>query len=151
MKNTGQAVTLVTLGLAAFAVDRGLKALALSGVTLGPVDGGLRFELFPNPAIAFSIYVPASVSTALIPAVVVIFIWLGWRWRQRGDLTRAAVTAVIVAAAFSNYLDRLRHGYVVDYVSLGNWFPVFNLSDVVIVAGLVLLGVAGRKKERSEI
>lgn len=151
MKDTRRAIGLVVIGLGSFVVDRGLKALAIGGVTFGPADGGLRFELFPNPAIAFSISFPASASLVLIPVVLLIFVWLGLRWWRRGDLIRAAVTVMIVTAAFSNYLDRLGHGYVVDYVSLGNWFPVFNVSDAVIVAGLVLLATVGKEKKRLEI
>ncbi len=39
--------------------------------------------------------------------------------------------------AAGNLLDILRHGYVVDFIDLG-WWPVFNLADVAILAGLLL-------------
>ena len=35
----------------------------------------------------------------------------------------------------SNLLDILRRRYVIDFIDLG-WWPVFNLADVAIVAGL---------------
>jgi signal peptidase II len=135
------------LGVGSFVLDRGLKALALAGQTFGPTDGGVRFELFPNPDIGFSLRFPAAASLAVIPLVVFVFVWLGWRWWRRGGAIRSAATMVIVTSAVSNYLDRIRHGYVVDYVSLGTWFPVFNLSDLMIVAGLVLLGVVARNRK----
>jgi signal peptidase II len=36
-----------------------------------------------------------------------------------------------------NLLDVLRHRHVVDFIDLG-WWPVFNVADVGIVAGLAL-------------
>lgn len=135
---------LIACGLASFIVDRGLKYLALSGVTLGPQYGGFRFELLPNPAIAFSIAVPRVVSMVVIPLAMAAFVFVGVRFARRHDLIRATAAAVVVTGSFSNYLDRIQHGYVVDYLSLGNWFPVFNLSDAVIVGALVLLVIRRR-------
>jgi signal peptidase II len=48
---------------------------------------------------------------------------------------------MVLGGITSNLLDRLRRGGVIDVVDLGVW-PVFNLADVAIVAG-VLLTAAG--------
>jgi signal peptidase II len=37
-----------------------------------------------------------------------------------------------------NLLDRLVHGYVVDFVDIGFW-PIFNLADLSIVSGVTIL------------
>ena len=134
-------ITLVVIAIAGFVADRFLKYLALHEVTFGPPSGGIRFELFPNPDIAFSLAVPSAWTLWLIPPVLLVFVWLGVRWYRRKDITRAAAAFLVVVASTSNYLDRIQHGYVVDYISFGEWFPVFNLSDVLIVIGLVLLVV----------
>jgi signal peptidase II len=42
-----------------------------------------------------------------------------------------------LGGAAGNLLDILRSRYVVDFIDL-RWWPVFNLADVAIVAGLVL-------------
>jgi signal peptidase II len=42
-----------------------------------------------------------------------------------------------VGGAAGNLYDILRRRHVVDFIDLG-WWPVFNLADVAIVAGLVL-------------
>lgn len=147
MRFRGFAVLLV-LEVAAFAVDRALKFLAFHGFTLGPVSGGIRFELLPNPAIAFSIFFPSRLAIWLIPAVLVALLSVAVRfWHQR-DLVRGAALIAIVIASISNYLDRLQHGFVIDYVSLGNWFPVFNLSDVMIVGALALFIAAPNANPR---
>lgn len=139
MKKTSIAVAVLGLGVVCFIIDRILKYLALNGTTFGPVNGGVRFELFQNPAIAFSISFPKALSLAVIPVVCILFVYFAVRLYRARDLTRAALLIVAVMGAASNYLDRVQHGYVVDYVSLGNWFPVFNLGDMMIIVPLVLL------------
>jgi len=139
---------LLTLGMV-FA-DRALKHLALAGVTLGPASGGGRFELFPNPDIAFSVTFPSRLTLIVVPIILIIFLFWALRLFRRGDLLRSAALFSVVIAAMSNYLDRWQRSYVVDYLSLGNWFPVFNLSDVVIAAMLVLFITAPKSATREQ-
>lgn len=50
----------------------------------------------------------------------------------------SSASALLLGGAVSNLIDRLRFGYVVDYIDIGS-LPVFNLADVAIVVGVVLL------------
>lgn len=60
----------------------------------------------------------------------------------RGDWRTALPYALIIAGALGNVIDRLRFGYVVDFVQ---WYwksfhwPVFNLADSCIVVGATLM------------
>jgi signal peptidase II len=45
---------------------------------------------------------------------------------------------MIFSGAFSNMIDRIRLGCVVDYIDLKFW-PVFNLADVYITVGVIFL------------
>jgi signal peptidase II len=45
-----------------------------------------------------------------------------------------------VGGATGNVIDRLRHGAVVDFVAIGPW-PVFNLADAALVAGVGLIAL----------
>ncbi|MBI4093105.1 MAG: signal peptidase II [Candidatus Kerfeldbacteria bacterium] len=135
----------VILGLVGVVLDRALKQLALAGVTFGPVSGGIRFELLPNPAVAFSIAFPPTLSLIVIPFIIALFALAALRLFRQGGLERASALSVVVVASLSNYLDRWLHGYVVDYVSLGNWLPVFNLSDVLIVSALLMFAATKEK------
>lgn len=47
----------------------------------------------------------------------------------------------MVGGATANVVDRVRRGAVIDFVAAGPW-PVFNLADGAIVAGLALCGWA---------
>ena len=66
-------------------------------------------------------------------------------WMLRSHPTQRlfcfAVT-MIMGGALGNVLDRLLHGYVVDFLQFhaGGWyFPSFNLADSAITLGAVLL------------
>ena len=44
----------------------------------------------------------------------------------------------MLLGASSNLFDRLWYGYVIDWAYLGDWWPVFNLADVMVAAGLIM-------------
>lgn len=75
--------------------------------------------------------------TALIASIVAV--WL-WRERRLGD---TLALGLILGGALGNILDRIRFGFVVDFLDLhfGDWRPflVFNLADAAISIGVVIL------------
>lgn len=64
------------------------------------------------------------------------------RWRER-SLTGIAGLSLIAAGALGNLIDRLARGYVVDFVHVHH-YPVFNVADVSIAAGVALIFLASR-------
>jgi hypothetical protein len=46
---------------------------------------------------------------------------------------------LILAGGISNLLDKCSLGIVVDYIQVGAWFRAFNLADVSMTAGIILL------------
>ena len=54
---------------------------------------------------------------------------------------------MVVGGALANVVDRLRLGYVVDYLDVHVW-PVFNLADAAIVAGAGVLAAASLVRRR---
>ncbi len=64
--------------------------------------------------------------------------------------------ALLIGGAVSNLMDRLRFGYVVDYIDIskiipGANFPVFNLADVAILLGVggLVYQILKSKKQKS--
>jgi len=104
-----------------------------------------------NPGAAFSFLAGAGgwqrwAFTALAIAVSIgILVWLrGIPARSQAVL--AAGLALILGGAIGNVLDRIEHGFVIDFVHV-HWgrayFPAFNVADAAITvgAGLLLLDV----------
>jgi signal peptidase II len=65
--------------------------------------------------------------------------------RRHGDRTVQAAFVLIGAGALGNYLDRVARGYVVDFIHLPRW-PVFNVADIYVTAGIVLLAWTSFKR-----
>lgn len=70
---------------------------------------------------------------------IVVATWL-WRERRRGDVISLGL---VLGGAGGNILDRVRFGYVVDFLDLhiGEWRPflIFNVADAAITIGVLLL------------
>ena len=86
---------------------------------------------------------------------VVISGVLAWLLRrvERSDWRQALPFTLIIGGAIGNLIDRLRYGYVVDFV---DWYwrdyhwPAFNVADSAIVVGAVMLAIFGFVGERRE-
>jgi len=96
-----------------------------------------------NPGIAFSLFNdsgPLSLIalTAVITAVVLV-VW--WRAKEQSRVAAAAY-ALILGGAIGNFIDRVQHGHVIDFLllHLGGWnLFVFNLADAALSAGPAML------------
>ena len=69
----------------------------------------------------------------ILSIVVIVFVI----YYYKEDKLRSGFDFVL-AGAFGNLIDRLFRGFVVDFIDLKFW-PVFNLADVFITLGVILL------------
>ena len=81
---------------------------------------------------------PWKVGVAIFPVVAIaigVAVWIG---RERNRIDQAAL-GMVLGGALGNILDRVRHGYVVDFADLhfGDFRPflVFNVGDAAISIG----------------
>jgi signal peptidase II len=96
---------------------------------------GAAFGLFPSQGALF----------VAIAAIVVASIIFYYRHLPAGyGLTRLAL-GLQLGGVLGNLIDRLRQGYVVDFIDLNFWplqdWPVFNVADSAIVVGVSLLAL----------
>jgi len=135
------------------ALDMWTKDIASSSLTLyRPVEltSWLNMTLAHNYGAAFSFLSDAGgwqrwLFTAL--AVVVTAVLLVWLLRLPArDRLTAAGLALIIGGAIGNLTDRIRHGYVVDFIDVyyRDWhWPAFNVADSAITCGVILLLLDG--------
>jgi len=138
---------------AVVAVDQLTKQLALDKLADGPVDliWTLRLKLIFNKGAAFGLGTEvAPVLVAVAIAVVVILLGFGRHAVQgRGASTSLGL---VVGGAVGNLVDRVVRGHdgaVVDFIDL-SWWPVFNVADIDITCGAILLVVVGRSARPPE-
>ena len=97
-----------------------------------------EFGLYKNEGIAFGIKIPQELFYILV-AVVVYFIFEKFKKeiKERNSLVITSLSLIGVGA-ISNIIDRIWHGFVVDYMLFFN-ISAINLADIVIVCGILLL------------
>ncbi len=128
------------LPLFGFLADRLLKIWFLKNPEYSRdfIVSVLRFHLETNRGIAFGISFNQAVLLILVAvALFFLFHFLIKAYLGNDSLSAFFIT-LIIFGAFSNLFDRLRYGYVIDYIDVP-FFTVFNLADVMITGGAVLL------------
>ena len=144
------ALSWLGLSAALVVVDQWAKWLAVSRLEYGNpvpfIEGFWNWTLVHNYGAAFSFLSSAGGWQRWFFTVLAIGISAGlvvWMARTpRSDWRTAVPFALIVAGAVGNVIDRLRFGYVVDFVDwyVGTWhWPAFNVADSAIVVGAVLM------------
>jgi signal peptidase II len=140
-----RALDLIVPALAAcgvvVAVDQGTKALATSLVDRGErveVLPFLAFENVRNKGVAFGL--GGDISALVVGATVVVLLGLLFflASRSRTGWPIWLPAALLIGGAVGNLADRVRDGAVIDFIDLPLW-PTFNLADVSIVVGVLLL------------
>ena len=124
------------------ALDQLTKALIryflLPGQSWPIWSGVFHFSYVQNPGAAFGLLKHQTGLLVAVTAVVVVAILLyAGRLEPHMVLLRWAMILVL-GGAVGNLVDRLRFGYVVDFLDF-RVFPVFNLADTAIVTGVGLL------------
>ena len=134
------------LGLLAFALDRGHKFLQVDlahwrGGEIVPVTPFFDYVLVWNPGVSYGLLGDLPVwALGLVAAAAIVALAIWW-WRTGEKLVRFGLMLVI-GGALSNVLDRLLYGAVADFFHFywQDWsFYIFNLADVAITLGVLLL------------
>lgn len=127
--------------LAVVAVDQLSKYLIRLYLAAGesfPPDGTFRIQHIHNTGGAFGFF-PDQTFLLIITSffAIVVLLVLYRRYPFHGLLLRLSL-GLQLGGAIGNLIDRLRLGHVTDFIRLG-WWPLFNLADASIVAGIVIL------------
>jgi signal peptidase II len=132
-----------------------LDALAVQSREL--FGGLMPLTLAFNKGAAFGMRVGEDSRWFFIPVTLVALVLLGVLYRQAADRDFLRITsiALVVSGAVGNLYDRVRWDRgVVDFlgpVDLGLWnFPIFNVADVAITCGAILLAISFWIEEREE-
>jgi signal peptidase II len=133
-----------------YMVDQSSKAWAVRALRFGAertvVRGFLDFVYTENPGIAFGQLQESGsfgkwffIVLASAAAVAVFYYFLR---TPRNDDRVLGACALLLAGILGNLTDRVRIGYVIDFIALhaGTWhWPTFNVADASITIGALLL------------
>jgi 23S rRNA pseudouridine1911/1915/1917 synthase len=122
---------LLGVACAVVAVDQSTKALVtdrLQFQTISLLGGAIDLAYTRNTGAAFSVLRNGGVLFAVIAVAVVAGILLYFRRLAAAPVTLRLGLALVLGGALGNLIDRVRLGYVVDFIDL-HWWPVFNVAD----------------------
>ena len=93
--------------------------------------------IFQNKNIALNIHLPPNILFPVIFFILTFLIFLLVKSYQKKKIFFIFSLNLIILGAFSNLLDRLFFGYVIDFIKIPV-FSIFNLADVMIISGASL-------------
>jgi signal peptidase II len=146
------------IGLLVLLLDQVTKALVVAHIPFGtsiPVVGDLLILWHVrNSGAAFSLFQGGTVLFMVVTVVALGMIVYFHRAFAGRSLWLQALLGLILGGTLGNLVDRVRQGYVTDFVSFGfgsTRFPTFNVADSSIVVGIgtlvIVLMLLDRQQE----
>ena len=98
----------------------------------------LGWQPFFNQGIAFSLRIPNIITIIFsLPIIILVIYLLRSEYKKENkNLKLILAWSTILAGALSNFFDRVIYKQVIDYLTIAT--AVINISDIMIVVGLVL-------------
>lgn len=144
-------------------IDQTSKAWAIRRLRFGGdrsiISNFLNFSYAQNTGVAFSMLDQQGDAgrwglsvVAMIAGVLVLYFF--WRTPRSDDRLLGSL-ALLLAGIVGNVVDRLRLGFVIDFIDVqfGSWhYPTFNVADMAICigAGLLILDLFFSKRKNAQ-
>jgi len=108
-----------------------------------PEAGFFRLTHVHNTGAAFGLFQGQSFPLTIVALVgiAVLLVYALFIYRRFPFLDKVlgiSALGLVLGGTVGNLIDRLRFGYVIDFISVGIW-PAFNIADSAIVVGVILL------------
>ncbi len=145
---------MLSVALVVLVADQATKLLVM--LELGPtgdrvmipvIPGVFRLFYVQNTGAAFGIFEGNSMVLAILAVLVVLSLLIYFRqWIAESPWLALAI-GLQLGGAIGNILDRLQHGFVVDFIDFRYW-PTFNVADSAITIGVIILAISLFKREQ---
>ena len=122
-------------------LDQLFKILIERNLVLGQshpvIEGVFHLTYVQNPGAAFGFFKGYNEILIVLTLIIIIgFLYIFHNYLVDSLLLKISF-GLIISGGIGNLIDRIRLGYVIDYLDFRIW-PVFNLADMIIVIGTVL-------------
>jgi signal peptidase II len=124
-----------------FILDRVLKYLAL--------EEKILLVKNYNLALSINLNLPSIVILLLYVCIFVFLIYLLIKEFKKRNLLFLSFCSLIIIGLISNFIDRLKFGFVVDYINM--YFFYNNLADVYIFVGVIFLLFFEMRKKNNKV
>lgn len=133
-----------TVGVIVFVLDQLTKFFVVQQIGMGnvwfplPALGWLRIVGSYNTGTACGYFPQLSFVFTLAPFfILAVVVWF-YRSQRTPSWLLSIGVGLIIGGAFGNLVDRLRLGFVVDFIQVGT-FPIFNVADSAVSTAVVIM------------
>ena len=128
------------------AIDQFSKSWIRSNLAVGeslPEAGFFRLTHVQNTGAAFGLFQGHAFTLTIVAlvgvAVILLYTFFVYRRFPLSDSMPAKIAlGLILGGTIGNLIDRLRFGYVTDFIYVGDWWPAFNIADSSVVVGVII-------------
>ena len=110
-----------------------------------PLVGCLSLTHARNTGSAFGLFANQAFLLTLVAIVGLVVILLFYRYLSKSNILGILALGLVFGGALGNLIDRLRFGYVTDFVDVRLWgdfhWPAFNVADSAITVGSIVLAI----------
>jgi signal peptidase II len=106
------------------------------------IEGIFRLTLVRNAGAAFGVFEGGRIFFIIASVIAIIFLIYIGRRLPAAESYKRFFLALILGGAVGNLIDRVYAGAVIDFLEIGvagHWWPVFNVADIAVSVGAVLL------------
>jgi signal peptidase II len=120
--------------------------------TISVLPGFFRLTYVENRGAAVGLFQGnarlLSIITGVVMLGVLLYVYIG----KHRDRLFVYTLMLVIAGGVGNFIDRVRQGFVVDYLDFSALFgfPVFNLADCCVVVGAMLMIFYALREEYRE-
>ncbi len=139
---TAVLIAIVVLWVIADQVTKSLvSGQQMGAIFAGPFLGLVDFRLVHNTGAAWGIFAGNTAVLGVFSLFVCVLLVAYYIWqRNEVNMLQTVGIALIIAGGIGNVIDRFIQGYVIDFIEFAFIdFPVFNVADIGVTCGFVLL------------
>lgn len=149
-------ISIILITLITLVIDQTSKYLILLNMkeyeSIPIIKNFFKITFMKNTGAAFS-FLEGNVPLIIIVTSIIIIFILRYIKITNPKRQEKIFYSLIIGGAFGNLIDRIVHGYVIDFLDFnlfGYNYPVFNIADISIVVGIFSLIILSIIESRSE-
>lgn len=153
MKNK-QFISILFFSIILLIIDQGIKFYLTNSMNLNDVnviyDNFFSINLVHNTGAAFSIFSGNRIFLIIIGIIALICSIVFVIKDDNYSDIEIFIYSLLIGGIAGNLVDRIGHGYVIDYLSFkfgSYYFPIFNFADICIVVSVILILISSIKGE----
>ncbi|MBM7624291.1 signal peptidase II [Sporohalobacter salinus] len=137
----GNIITAFVIAVALIALDQAVKLIIVQNLSLHEsipiIKNIFHLTYIRNYGAAFGLLVNQRIFFIIITLAIILVLLYFYKLVQKSEIILQVAWGLGLGGAVGNLIDRIRLGYVIDFLDFRVW-PVFNLADSAIVVAVSL-------------